>query len=260
MVDHSDNSDNEELENGLDLFTEPEGYFKPDKEPTFETHTLLSGETLQLRLVGQNPLWGHHLWNAGRVVSHYLEKNRDTLVKGRDVLELGAGAGLPALVCAVKGARRVVVTDYPDIELVENLQYNVDHCDLLDKSTTSVQGYLWGRPTEDLCSFLGSKDSRFTLVILSDLLFNHSEHRGLIASVKQTLAKTPEAIAIVFFTPHRPWLYEQDIAFFDLAKEEGFTVEKILEHKMDAPMFEEDRGDVELRRTVYGYTLAWANT
>ena len=34
---------------------------------------------------------------------------------------------------------QVVVTDYPDIELVENLQYNVDHCDLLNKSTTSVQ-------------------------------------------------------------------------------------------------------------------------
>jgi hypothetical protein len=32
---------------------------------------------------------GHLLWNAGRVVSGYLEENVDRLVKGRDVLELG---------------------------------------------------------------------------------------------------------------------------------------------------------------------------
>ena len=47
------------------------------------------------------------------------------------MLELGAGAGLPSLVCAINGASQVVVTDYPDADLVENLQYNVDHCDLL---------------------------------------------------------------------------------------------------------------------------------
>lgn len=47
------------------------------------------------------------------------------------MLELGAGAGLPSLVCAINGASQVVVTDYPDAELIENLRYNVDHCDLL---------------------------------------------------------------------------------------------------------------------------------
>jgi nicotinamide N-methyltransferase len=52
-------------------------------------------------------------------------------VKGKTVLELGAGAGLPSLVCALNGASQVVVTDYPDAELIENLRYNIDHCDLL---------------------------------------------------------------------------------------------------------------------------------
>lgn len=47
------------------------------------------------------------------------------------MLELGAGAGLPSLVCALNGASQVVVTDYPDAELIENLRYNIDHCDLL---------------------------------------------------------------------------------------------------------------------------------
>lgn len=52
------------------------------------------------------------------------------------MLELGAGAGLPSLVCALNGASQVVVTDYPDAELIENLQYNIDHCDLLSAPRT----------------------------------------------------------------------------------------------------------------------------
>jgi nicotinamide N-methyltransferase len=47
------------------------------------------------------------------------------------VLELGAGAGLPSIVCALNGATQVVVTDYPDAELVENLEYNITHCNQL---------------------------------------------------------------------------------------------------------------------------------
>lgn len=108
------------------LFLEPEGYYEPEKPQTYAEHTLLSGEVLKLRLVGHNPLWvkitlpgqasetsqakrikGHLLWNAGRVVSGYLEENVDRLVKEKDVLELGAGAGLPSLVCAARGARTV---------------------------------------------------------------------------------------------------------------------------------------------------------
>jgi nicotinamide N-methyltransferase len=59
-------------------------------------------------------------------------------VKGRYVLELGAGAGLPSLVCAINGAVGVVVTDYPDSELIENLNYNIEHCKLLSKPPSVV--------------------------------------------------------------------------------------------------------------------------
>lgn len=46
----------------------------------------------------------------------------------------------------------------------------------------------------------------------------------------------------MFFTPYRPWLLQNDLAFFDLARNDGFVVEKILEKVMDKVMFEEDRG------------------
>jgi nicotinamide N-methyltransferase len=52
-------------------------------------------------------------------------------VQGKTILELGAGGGLPSLVCALSGAAKVVVTDYPDADLIDNLRYNVTHCDSL---------------------------------------------------------------------------------------------------------------------------------
>ena len=39
------------------LFHEPDGYYEPEKPPTYAEHTLLSGEVLKLRLVGHDPLW-----------------------------------------------------------------------------------------------------------------------------------------------------------------------------------------------------------
>jgi len=38
-----------------------------------------------------------------------------------------------------------------------------------------------------------------------------------------------------------------------------FVVNKILETKMEKVMFEEDRGDEELRRTVFGFEMRWAD-
>jgi nicotinamide N-methyltransferase len=59
-------------------------------------------------------------------------------LKNKSILELGAGAGLPSLVAAINGARNVVVTDYPDADLVENLRYNVEHCEGLPEGTKLV--------------------------------------------------------------------------------------------------------------------------
>lgn len=50
-------------EDGIDMFKEPEGFYEPEKEPTFEQHRMLDGQLLTLRLVGSNPLWvGHTLF------------------------------------------------------------------------------------------------------------------------------------------------------------------------------------------------------
>ena len=44
-------------EGELGLFAEPEGYYQPEKEPTFAKHKMQDGTELSLRMVGHNPLW-----------------------------------------------------------------------------------------------------------------------------------------------------------------------------------------------------------
>lgn len=44
-------------EEAIDLFQEPDDFYEKEKEATFATHKLLSGEEITVRLVGHNPLW-----------------------------------------------------------------------------------------------------------------------------------------------------------------------------------------------------------
>jgi len=127
------------------------------------------------------------------------------------------------------------VTDYPDPDLVSNLAHNISTLPRPVQSSIVAKGYLWGRDVAELGDL-------FDTLILSDLLFNHSEHQALLKSVVCCLKKTTDARALVFFTPHRPWLYEKDLEFLDAAREAGFVVEKVLEEVLVGPMFEEDPG------------------
>ena len=186
-------------------------------------------------------------------------------MQNKTILELGAGAGLPSLICASQGASKVIVTDYPDADLIANLQHNIDlnsNAGVLSSAANVVaQGYRWGDSCTSLLLHLPSSpregEQGFDLLILGDLLFNHSQHSALLDTVRQTLKRSATSQALVFFTPYRPWLLQKDLAFFDIAREGGFVVEKILEEVMENVMFESDPGDEQLRRTVFGYSLRW---
>jgi nicotinamide N-methyltransferase len=134
-------------------------------------------------------------------------------------------------------AKRVVVTDYPDADLIANLSHNIATC--ASSKPLVAKPYLWGADASTLIDQVKPEEG-FDVLILADLLFNHSEHAKLVDSVRQTLK--PDGSALVFFTPYRPWLLHKDLAFFDLAKEKGFIVEKVLEKVMDKVMFEQDPG------------------
>ncbi|KAH7925745.1 hypothetical protein BV22DRAFT_1010672 [Leucogyrophana mollusca] len=224
---------------------------------------------VRIRLVGSHPLWGHHLWNAALSFASYLDANSE-LVRDRLVLELGAGGGLPGIVAIQNGAQKAIVTDYPDADLIENLRYNIDQNispDIRDKVV--VQGYIWGQGTEPLLQCLPKRtDQRigFDLIIMSDLIFNHSQHDALLKTCEQCLSRLPSVsegpvpagssapCLLVFYTHHRPHLAHRDLEFFDKASQCGWECQEIVTEKF-TPMFPEDPGEEEVRSTVHGWRL-----
>jgi nicotinamide N-methyltransferase len=159
-------------------------------------------------------------------------------------LEIGAAAGVPSIVSAVKGARTVVMTDYPDPDLVENMRYNASLSAPIIPSSSSlyVHGYKWGDPVEPLTAYLPEGSNSFDLLIMADVIYNYPEHRNLIKVMQRTLKKSSDSVALVVFTPYQPWLLPRNRTFFPLAEQSGFQVTKIFEKVMDKVLFENDPG------------------
>ncbi|CAG8491414.1 9641_t:CDS:2 [Acaulospora morrowiae] len=244
------------------LFKEPEGYRQPPPEPKFQSfqckeHTSSdSPRTLNIRLVGKHPLWAHELWNASKCLAWYLEGHNE-LIQDKNILELGAGGALPSFISSLNGAKKVVITDYPDIELIENIKYNVSTNLSSESEKIVVLGYIWGKDTTpllDAITLSPADKPRFDIIIMADLIFNHSEHSSLLRVCKECL-ESENGQALVFFTHHKPHLADRDMKFFELAQKDFmFKVEKISEEIMK-PMFEKDYGSELVRSTVYGYKL-----
>lgn len=99
-------------------------------------------------------LFAHYQWDAGWELANeiVLSSSRSSAsssspssstssrwadVRGKTTLELGAGTGLPSLVAARMGARRCIVTDYPDEGILRCLRGNVE---LEEKERRSRRG------------------------------------------------------------------------------------------------------------------------
>ncbi len=160
------------------------------------------------------------------------------------------------------------MTDYPDHDLIENIAWNASQLPAGARGRVSILGYLWGSDVTPLLQTLRESptDSMahfFDLIILADLIFNHTQHAALLRTCRACLRpqhcetdKRPAPRILVFFSHHRPWLADRDLGFFALAENEGFVARKRGEWLM-RPMFEVDRGDERVRATVHAYEMMW---
>lgn len=115
------------------------------------------------------------LWPAGLGLAEHLERRRD-LLKGKTVLELGAGLGLASLVAQHLGARVLTTDFHPDVE-----EYFLRNC-----RHSGVEGnYRRLNWREE-----GAELGKFDIVMGSDVLYE-SQHpqdvlEGLLRFVKPT--------------------------------------------------------------------------
>ena len=238
------------------MFTEPADFRPKSPEPTIHQVTVGGKLNFKITLVGKHSLWGHWIWNAGMVAANYIHSNQD-MFKNRRVLELGAGAMLPSLVSAISGASIVVSTDYPESSLLDTMQHNanLNVPDQVLNGCLKIEGYLWGTDPTSLTAHL-SENELFDVIIMADLIFNHTQHEQLVKTVVMLLSKREASRVLVTFTHHNPTKFEKDLEFFKIAQANGLLVEKG-EESMHEAMFKDDVGDLKMRQTVHFYNLKW---
>ena len=156
------------------------------------------------------------IWPGSLALSEYLCRN-SYLVKGKTVLELGAGAALPSLVAAALQALRVVITDYPATRVIENIRELISDNGFEDN--VCAIGHIWGETSNIKDLLHVNSNKKFEVLILAELLWRDTYvyHEELLQSVSSLMAIN--GVAYVSFC-HRPCLAhseDNDMEFFDLA-------------------------------------------
>ncbi|EYC01865.1 hypothetical protein Y032_0104g3644 [Ancylostoma ceylanicum] len=113
------------------------------------------------------------LWDSASVLSEYLVRNN--VVRGRRVLELGAGTGLPSIVAAKLSALHVTATDQPMALplLRQNLEANLNEEQL---SAVTVLPLDWTNPPKEQLSC--------DVILGADLVYNEGVFEALRGVLK----------------------------------------------------------------------------
>lgn len=101
------------------------------------------------------------------------------LFNKKRVLELGAGCGLPSIICAKLGAAQVVISDYPDADVLSSIEQTIN-LNNTPSFVTSVIPHIWGERLHELIEPIQDQQSlHYDLVILSELLWKdtYPHHR-----------------------------------------------------------------------------------
>lgn len=108
---------------------------------------------------------GCALWDASIILSRWIKDNPDYF-KDKEVIELGAGAGLPGIVCS-KHAKFVYLTDYLE-NVISNMEYNIklnqreENCKALMLDWTNLKD-------------VPLKEQSFDIIIGSELTYTGDE-------------------------------------------------------------------------------------
>ncbi|RHZ68132.1 putative nicotinamide N-methyltransferase [Aspergillus thermomutatus] len=185
-------------------------------------------------------LFAHILWSAAMVVAEGVENadvrsedaDTDTAMwkaKGESVLELGAGAALPSLVCALAQASKVTVTDHPSSPAFSGaIQFNMSH-NIPKTSTTnvSIQPHAWGVLDD---SFALRNKGAFTRIIAADCYWMRSQHENLVRTMLWFLAPGGRIWVVAGFHTGRAIV----AGFFETAVQNGLEIERIHERDLNS--------------------------
>ncbi|ETV97919.1 hypothetical protein H310_09236 [Aphanomyces invadans] len=170
---------------------------------------------------------GLTIWDGSVVLARYLEHvslsvGHDDNVRGKRVLELGAGTGLVGLAASLCGASHVTLTDLA--YALENLSRNVElNRGAISPAAVAVSELDWFAPQSS--SFTDGVD----MVVGSDIVWVESLIEPLVQTIA-VLLKGGRVKASTMLLAHQTRCTASDAIFFQLVNDHGLVVASI-----DAP-------------------------
>lgn len=143
-------------------------------------------------------LMAHHVWQSSLSLSTLLAKQKIPGVvinEQSKIVELGAGAALPSIVCdVVLHAKIVIATDYPDPHVLEAMKQNAirNSCKNL-----RVMGFSWG---ESCTALLDAVEGEIDVILAADTLWIPAYHDILLKSLFDLMSQN--TILVLAFMHH----------------------------------------------------------
>lgn len=130
---------------------------------------------------------GLTLWKASEAMCTYLVDNAN-IVKGKSVLELGAGLGLCGILCHCLGASRVILTDGDTntlSQMRDNVNMNVSESKTCTNKSSNISCHqlLWGRNVKNFLDTFG----QFDVITASDVIYLDEVVEPLLDTVVELL-------------------------------------------------------------------------
>jgi nicotinamide N-methyltransferase len=241
---------------------------------TFYHHRIESAKPLNITLLAPTTLpanWSLHasdIWASSIYLADHIDQvGLDALISSRicdqtpevvRVLELGAAAGLPGILIAklYEDAASVIVSDYPDAQLIKTLSDNVAR-NGVSRSCCAV-AYAWG--SDPACLLRGH--AGFDVIIAADTLWNPDLHKLFVTSLRDTLKRSATARVHLVAGLHTGRYTIQ--SFMNAVQGAGFEVETAVEKEVAGLRErswnverEEREDEKERRRWAVWIVLRW---
>ncbi|KAL0475889.1 putative methyltransferase domain-containing protein [Neurospora intermedia] len=172
----------------------------PDEEPHI---TLLESRNL----IAASGTTGLRTWEASLHLGQYL-LTHPSLVRGKRVLELGAGTGYVSILCAkYLGSKHVIATDGSD-EVVANLPDSLFLNGLQGSDAVQPMELWWGH------ALVGTEEAQWNggrevdVVLGADITYDKSVIPALVATVEEVVELFPKVEVVIAATERNRETYE----------------------------------------------------
>lgn len=132
-----------------------------------------------------DPQYGLYIWPSSVVLAQYVWFYKNA-VKGKTILEIGAGASLPGIVVAKCGAR-VILSDCAEFQnCLDNCRQS---CQINNLEDVPVIGLTWGQISPNLVHL-----PQIDIILGSDVFYEPEDFEDILTTIFYLMQKNPHAL------------------------------------------------------------------